>query len=623
MTGMSSIRKYESASPEEAHEAAPKSAEKQLELWAAVLAGLSLIAMISTITWGANKGFCITDEAFYILVSGDPHKYNCMVTKFGFLLNKLPMLSSSELINGRLWQLILQIIGASILSIGFVRTTGQTSPLSNSQRFIFWSLAVSGSLLIFSVFPFSASYNTLVATTAFASAGLLLCAQTLARKASAIAYLLSGAFAGLVIFSKVTSALILFPLLLAVLWANKRQRVTGLLFVTSGATLSAISYFLVVEPFANCISSFAQASELLRQTGLYTPELVLNKYVLSLIKLTLQTILHTSLIFLLSFASILVSQKFRRQGEKSTAQLLLVFTAWTLAVFYFAGYLCTSPAAVEAFYLLPALLAAALLASNVHKNKKTPLVSTNLPLFLVAALPLVCSMGTNNDVVRHTKIFVAPLILVALYLALKLTKTLSSRAPFILVAAIIMLVTGSQFFTGFMYTPYGIPLPLYEQKQVSKAPKLKNIKQSLGAKDFFDSYLDMLVAGGFRKGDTIIAAYNMPGLVYAADGCSMKFASYLPGKEGKAMFESALADLRRKAPDQFFVVTNYDGDRILEQSFASAGYRFPDEFQRIGHLSCPYDAPYVDIRTGKANLSHLHNQISILRFRKRPGAGEH
>lgn len=621
MTGMSSIRKYESASPEEAHEAAPKSAEKQLELWAAVLAGLSLIAIISTIIWGANKGFCITDEAFYLLVSGDPHKYNCMVTKFGFLLNKIPMLSSSELINGRLWQLILQIIGASILSIGFVRTTGQTSPLSNSQRFIFWSLAVSGSLLIFSVFPFSASYNTLVATTAFASAGLLLCAQSLARKARGIAYLLSGAFAGLVVFSKVTSALILFPLLLAVLWANEKgiERVTGLLFVTSGATLSAISYFLVVEPFADCISSFAQASELLRQTGLYTPELGLNKYVLSLVKLTLQTILHTSLIFLLSFASILVSQKFRRQGAKPTAQLLLSFTAWTLAVFYFAGYLRTSPAAVEAFYLLPAVLAAALLADKVHKKTKTPVLSTNLALFLVTALPLACSMGTNNDVVRHTKIFVAPLILVALYLALKLTKTLSSRAPFILVAAIIMLVTGSQFFTGFMYTPYGIPLPLHEQKQVSKAPKLKNIKQSLGAKKFFDSYLDMLVAGGFRKGDTIIAAYNMPGLVYAADGCSIKFASYLPGKEGQAMFESALADLRRKAPDQFFVVTNYDGDRILEQSFASAGYRFPEEFQRIGHLSCPYDAPHVDIRTGKADLNDLHNQISILLFRKRSG----
>lgn len=85
------------------------------------------------------------------------------------------------------------------------------------------------------------------------------------------------------------------------------------------------------------------------------------------------------------------------------------------------------------------------------------------------------------------------------------------------------------------------------------------------------------------------------------------------------MFESALADLRRKAPDQFFVVTNYDGDRILEQSFASAGYRFPEEFQRIGHLSCPYDAPHVDIRTGKADLNDLHNQISILLFRKRSG----
>jgi len=620
VTGTPSIQMHKAAS-DEVREGALKSAEQKLELWAAVFAGILLTAMIASLLWGANKGFCITDEAFYLLVSSDPERYSCMVTKFGFLLNKLPVLSPSELINGRQWQLILQIAGTTILSIGFIRVTGKTAKLSRSQQFIFWSLAASGSLLIFSVFPLAASYNTLVATAVFASIGLLLWAQTVERSLCSLAYCLSGAFAGLVVFSKVTSALVLFPLVLVFILTQRKgkESAAGLLFVTSGAILSAALYFLCVEPFPTCVSSFLEASEFFRQTGLYTPELAINKYVLSLLKLALQTTLYTALIFVLGFASIWVSRKFAGGGVKTTIHRPLIFSFWTLTACYFAGYLRTCPAAVEVFYLLPAVLASALFATSLNKTSKGHLVSKNLPLFLLAALPLACSMGTNNDVVRHTKIFVAPLLLVSMYLSLILSERLRSRAPFLQAAALIMLVVGSQFFTGFMYTPYGIPLPMQDQKQVSKAPKLRNIKQSIGAKTFFDSYFDMLLAGGFKKGDTIIAAYNMPGLVYAADGCSMKFASYLPGKEGQAMLESALVALRRKSTDQFFVVTNYEGDKALEQTFASAGYKFPDDFKKIGTLTSPYDAPYVDIRTGKTNLKDLHNRISILRFRQSAG----
>lgn len=617
MTGIPSAPINKPASTNEAQKEAPGSTEVQMELLEALFAALLLLALIASILWGANKGFCITDEAFYLLVSGDPHRYSCMVTKFGFLLNKLPMVSSSELINGRLWQLILQITGASILSVGFIRMAGQTYPLSHSQQFIFWSLAVSASLLIFSMFPFSASYNTLVATSAFASVGFLLCAQTLERNRGSLAYFFCGVFAGLVVFSKVTSAFILFPLLIAVTLASGKgfEPIARLLFIAVGATLSASSYFLFIEPFSTCITSFLRASELFRQTGLYTPELVLNKYVFSLLKLALQTVIHTILIFVLCFTSILIYRKFNWEG-KLTSQLPFALAPWTLLVCYFAGYLQTSPAAVEVFYLIPTLLAAVLLVANWRKDPNGPIVTINLPLCLLTTLPIACSMGTNNDVVMHTKIFVAPLLLVALYLSLKLSKRLDSKAPLLQVTAVLILVIGSQFITGFMYSPYGIPLPLPEQKLTSKIPKLKKIKQSLGAKNFFDSYIDLLEKGGFRKGDTIIAAYNMPGLVYAADGNSMTFAAYLPGKEGKSMFESALLDLRRKSPNQFFVVTNYEGDKILEESFASAGYNFPHDFQSLGHLTCPYDAPQVDIRTGKTDLSNLHNQISILVFRK-------
>lgn len=586
---------------------------------ASILACMLLAAITGLVLWGRNKGFCITDEAFYLLVSSDPERYNCIVTKFGFLLKKLPMLAPSELVNGRLWQLILQITGASILSIGFLKNVAKNCSLSRSTQLLFWALSAAGSLLIFSVFPLFASYNTLTATATYSAVGCCLYAWSQERKGRSIAYLLCGAFAGLSVFVKVTSAFALFLLLFVCIMSKEKGRALAISLVaySVGIVLSALLYFLFVEPFATCIESFLQASMFFKQTNLYTPELVINKYFASIFNLVFHAVLSIALIGLLSVVSNFAVQKSCKNKEKAASLLPYIVGASTLTVFYFAGYLAVSTASVEAFYVMPLLLTGS--AIGLHQKRKfgKALFISNLPLIILSVIPMVCSLGTNNDVINHTKVFVAPLILAGLYLSLKISERLRSNTPFLITSALFLVVIGWQFAVGFINTPYGIPLPLYQQKETSRAPNLQHIKQAHGPRAFFDAYFALLEKAGFKKGDIILAAYNMPGLVYAADGRSVKFATFLPGQEGKGMFEAALFVLRNEGPQQFFVVTNYEGDKNLEESFSTAGYRFPSDFQEVGSLTCPYDAPYVDIRTGKADMTDLHNRIAIFKYERK------
>lgn len=572
-----------------------------------------LVAMTGLILWGRNKGFCITDEAFYILVSQDPERYKCIVTKFGFLLNKLPALTASDLVNGRLWQLILQMIGASLLSIGLIKAVSATFNLSRSMNFLLWSLSAAGSLLIFSVFPMFASYNTLVATATYSAVGCWLYAWSQERRSKTIAYLLCGIFAALAAFSKVTSALALILLLIVCILLKEKGRsmLEALVSFMIGIALGALSYFSFVEPFSTCISSFLQASTYMKETNLYTPELAANKYFASIFKLAMHAAIS---IVLIASISIALDFVVRKAGKKTEIIRPYLVGCTTLAVFAFSGYF--SAASVEPFYIVPLLLAAIALRLHGKEKFSKDLIVSNLPLLVLSVIPIVCSLGTNNDVINHTKVFVAPLILASLNLSLRISQRLRSHSSFAVTSILFLVIVGTQFFAGFLNTPYGIPLPMQQQKELSKAPNLQKIKQAHGPKVFFDAYFEMLQKAGFHEGDIIIAAYNMPGLVYAVDGRSVKFATFLPGLEGKGMFEAALAELRREDARQFFVVTNYEGDPNLSESFSKAGYRFPDQFQKIGSLSCPYDAPYVDIRTGKVDLTDLHNRIAVFKFEK-------
>lgn len=579
---------------------------------------LCLTLIVGTIIWGRNKGFCITDEAFYIMNIVDPQLYHCSTSKFGFILNKLPKLSASAIVSARLWQLIIELAGASMLAFGFLNFAGERCRFTTSQRVIVLVTACASQLLIFSIFPLSASYNSLIGATAFASTGSLLWSLYQSKSNKLVGLSFCGIFLCLAILTKVTSGLLLAPLLLAMLiwkekWGSQFFRSATVLFVS--ALFAAWLYFLTVEPFDLGVAGFLESSQILKGTGIYSFEMVFNKYVLSLVRLGLHTLVATAAIIAISLAA---QKTIRRLAPQYSIRHggAFILLASAIIVFHFSNYLNTSSNSVNAFYAIPVVLA--VLTAWHSKSSKWELreLVSNAPLLLVPLLPVICSVGTNNDVVRHTKIFTAPLVLVSLYLAHRLTRLRRDDAPMFCASVLYLLVIALQFTSGFLNTPYGIPLPLAAQKEKCNAANLKGIKQCHGAASFFNAYSSLLLENGFRPNDIIVAPYGLPGLVYAVGGRSPKLASVVGGRCGNVMLETCLKEVNREAPSQFFVVTNYEYSDLVRNGFAKAGYDFPKEFERLGSIVCPYDAPEVNITTGKADLGDLHNKIAVFKYAK-------
>lgn len=102
-----------------------------------------------------------------------PQNYHCSISKFGFLMSKLPKLSQSAIIDARIWQLLLELFGATILSLGFLRFNESLCQPQPSHRLMIWATACASSLVIFSIFPLSVSYNSITGASACASAGCL------------------------------------------------------------------------------------------------------------------------------------------------------------------------------------------------------------------------------------------------------------------------------------------------------------------------------------------------------------------------------------------------------------------------------------------------------------------
>lgn len=595
--------------------------------WAVVTAlCLLVLIMVALGYWGRNRGVCISDEAYCIMQAMDPHRYAVSLTSWHFIANKLPRLSSHAISNARLWLIVLSIFSAFAMSFGFIIFEKRHLWSGKGQfPILVVAMVCIANLLPLSCYPLSLTYNGLLNSLLCTAAGafISMCALLKNKQNNVSILLLSclvGFFAGFALFVKATS-FIAFSLICAVLLffiADLRIAIRLVIGQFLGMLSAFICYFTFMQDLNSWRVSLGGALTALQQysspiayvfSGSTTITVNVLTQIASFIPLAVLafylhkrslTVLNTSLLVSLFVLESAYFQLFSA-GTTSVAiyyGLGIVVLGLVLSVFFhndFTALGASEPVATNAFH------------SQFQTNRTFIIVAIFLFLF-----PFACSIGTGNSIIAQTTIHLSGWFLF-IYCAIDcLCVRAQSLLPKLTVCSLFGAICAIHFFQGYLLTPYGLALPLKDQNIPTTVPGLRGQKICYGGQTFLEQSYKILKSGNFQKGDIILAFYNLPGIVMAAEGVSAGAPGFFTEPCMEPLITKGIEQIQPR--ERIFIIESWQISPQIIQALKAKGLGFPEDFQFLGSLTNPYGDPY----SGRQDLNkrYLNCKVNFYAARK-------
>ena len=165
---------------------------------------------------------------------------------------------------------------------------------------------------------------------------------------------------------------------------------------------------------------------------------------------------------------------------------------------------------------------------------------------LIALLPAVGAIGTNNALLTQFIRHMAPLF-AALAMLTMLLGFAGRWRPFApVVCAVVAVLSTAQLFVTLLYHPYRLARPGTEQTVVlAEPPHMRGLKVDAPTADFVRTLLaDSQRAVGLTAGVPVLALFDSPGALYILDAIAVGHPWHLPGNAAmdKATCDRVKAD---------------------------------------------------------------------------------
>lgn len=489
-----------------------------------IMLGL-FVLRLGFVTWSLNKGIDITDESWYLIAYRFPSPDLYPIHQYQRVISSWLPIAMDDLVTARAFRVITDLSSIFFLSIAFSRIVSTRIRPSSKVRWIYPFLMLSQ---VFSISLFSRAFGYTdfsLMNLSFAFSFLVL-GLTSGKPAGRLGWLLlSGFFCGLQLFIKYPPALVAGSIMLVFLLViSIKGRIKWWMPLTwvGGMLLAPALFFSTIEGISPWLEQMQQGIEGYKMQGHDPLGMVLTFYVPDYAE-TLGLLGLSLVIFLLLFLP-----RMRRQaGEFSVPgtlmRMLLILSLATLATwFYFPTWIedaTTYPLIPSVFcqtiHFYEILTLLLLVAYLIHNKGKLPLsiVAVSLVTIFISLCLNLGSDGTFS--VGHFQF--AFLLIPGIYLGgyLLALRFPSSRIP--LVSVIVVVLLGNfQFVYSYLLKPYRLHQNLFYQTETS--PLLPGITLDKPTAEYFNKIDDLLVKGGYQKGDPFITVPNLPGLVYVFDG---------------------------------------------------------------------------------------------------------
>lgn len=587
------------------------------ELTVQVVVGLLALAALAVMIWALPRGFDITDEGFYLLNFRYPVEYETSFSTFHLIVARMLGLANASPFTARAVGLGTSVLGTIVFGLSLAAwlraTTAPEGRRWVSQPGLVVSFVLLGALLVFSVFPRAISYNGLTSLALLLSAAAVLAALRRGPGAATWQLLSIGFVLGLDVFVKASSAALLFGgavVVLAWYWRSSGWRVLlrAAVLLGLGLALGFGLYFVVVEPFGLWRRNFVQEMAVIQSQGRYSMADLLPKYISSAAQVLIFLVFPLGPV-LVALAGL--TWWWPRRVPAAWHWLALLVMGGGLGAFLLMEALQRrwySNAISNNLETLPLLLAlvaitALIVAIEVTLSKNHAPPATAVPVataqqwpvgLWLLGLPLLAAAGTINDLRLNMLVDMAP------WFGLLLILVSQFRLAWlpVWVPAVLLLspacYAAEQIIWGILWTPYNMAATMAAQTVPLKTAGVTGpLQVDPGTVEFVTQVEKLLVAGGFRPGDPLLAFYDLPGLVYLCGGVSPGTAWYFPSRDAR---NCHALDITTQPLRKACILLNQPLGDKLKACLHEHGLAFPENYRLVGTVLSSYQSEYRRVR---------------------------
>ena len=570
------------------------------------------------LVWACYRGFDFTDEGWYLLSYRYPDDIPFGHSSYHQYIGFFYEILNYDIALLRVGGIILLLISTLIFYFGFHRMAAsfRDSSIRNSMfkrcrlfditEYCFLGL---GTLLVYSWFLPSPSYNTLNAIFLNAGTGLYFAGigtLLMRKERSTDAWLFlffSGVFIGCSFFAKFTSGLALYGILCitSACWPKLPlpQRLKAIALLTAGKISWFLLHFILIQSISDWWSFLSGGIELISvlESGhginSVTRYLAEFKHLLGASVLKFWGTYAILSIWALLF--LIFSKKSASSFQKLFTLLLLVPVS-AVAISYhsnqFIGGVARFGQLTEFYLSVMILMTAVIIVIQVILRNRQHISSLDITLLLFAGssfgLPFMGAIGTGNQIYIITLYHIVPWFAILLILIRLMASAYKSAIIYSIAILAIAAFASSQILSGCLNDPYRLNSGvLHQSKKTEIGYPASILLLDSRANLFITKLRRMATINGFKPGDDMLAFYNMPGAVFCLGGRSPGYPWFFGGYKGSKHFaEKALSRIPRERLRKAFVLQN--GIKTLEMpDFSRFGINFPSDYDLCGSLNAP------------------------------------
>jgi len=499
---------------------------------------ITLTTSITTILWAAYRGFDFSDEGFYLQGYTSSYTYPYFSSYYNYLVKGLFFWMHLDVVNIRLLRFFSTSISAIFLSIGIYQFSFSSQKKIFSIEFYLSTCTIlSINYMGYTFGPQSLSYNSIEQfLMQFYAAFILLFLSNIKKTNTKLATLnifISGIILAFISTVKISSmALTLLSTISLIGIYTFDGGIHAKLRYLTQYGLGAISgllilNFLVKNPIEMLHYLIASSKVQMTISG-YTKIELIKGLIISLINLFIILWYPFSFVFL---------HHLSKSNTRNKKQKILTITTISTII---GIIICTKyhpylDIINTKFSILIYLFTSSIIFYVIFKIKVNGLIllksnHIHVTLFLFT-LPIFGIIGTNGNYLIlanfYSSLFISALLIFILHeYNFKHFKTL-------VLLGFISLSTPAIYFK-IVKDPYRTDDLTTQTVELKNFDRAKGIKLDRECVTFLEKLHNILIDNGYKKGDEIIGAFMIPGLIYLLEGKSL--GGILWSEESSAFF---------------------------------------------------------------------------------------
>lgn len=578
------MRQVEDSKPVKEARGSATTPQRALEAAVAALVLVAMCTVIIYVVWSRNRGFEITDEAYYFLLAIYPAATQFYISAQQWAMGPIWQLTGS-LASFRMAGLVLLAGSAAVLGMGALAVArGRAAPTVPywAGRIAVIGCAVVCALLYAITINVSPSYNLLASAGAYLSLGLVLLAGDKTSTAGrAVLFGVAGAALAVEFVCKPSSGVTTFVLVaITVLWLDQsgRSKALALATVVAGGMLGLAALLFshttpseVAQAFSGGMALFrmVQTEPILTRLGRYAIEF--GGYTAAAMR---------SNVFLIVAVLVYLIRK-----SWVTIGLVIAALGHTLFATNYFEYGMTQY--VE--YMQQSLVFLALMlavAWHVVPVRSRWLIAA------LAMLPYTVAMGTGNALFGQVIVSLAPWgALMALAAYARPVETRDAVVPMVILAGFVAL-TSIQILVYKTKIPYNLNERMDRQSFPVTIGPLGRVKVDAGTLQFAQEIDAAVAKCHIVPGAPFLGLYNVPGLALALNAVPVG----TPWLNNVAQADAVLSSNEAIAGRAVIAIRlNMDGSL---PPLPAALNGFPSDFQHCGDAVFPYGKQNIQIWSG-------------------------